>query len=63
MVLLQHSQIFTQRHITGRIDWSNAYNKVEVTWTTHDAGGLTDLDIALARVCDAAFDRHAPVAK
>ena len=44
-------------------DWSNAYNKVEVTWTTHDAGGLTDLDIALARVCDAAFDRHAPAAK
>lgn len=41
-------------------DWSNGYNKVEITWTTHDAGGLTDLDVALARVCDAAFDRHAP---
>ena len=44
-------------------DWSNVYNKVEVTWTTHDAGGLTDLDIALARVCDAAFDRRAPAAR
>ncbi len=43
-------------------DWSNAYNKVEVTWTTHDAGGLTDLDVALAGVCDAAFDRRAPAA-
>jgi 4a-hydroxytetrahydrobiopterin dehydratase len=44
-------------------DWSNAYNKVEIAWTTHDAGGLTDRDIALARVCDAAFDRHARAAK
>ena len=44
-------------------DWSNAYNKVEVTWTTHDAGGLTELDIALARVCDAAFERRGRTAK
>jgi 4a-hydroxytetrahydrobiopterin dehydratase len=44
-------------------DWSNVYNKVEITWTTHDAGGLTELDIALARACDVAFDRRARVAK
>ena len=44
-------------------DWSNAYNKVGVTWTTHDAGGLTELDIELAGVCDAAFERHARSAK
>ncbi len=29
-------------------DWSNAYNKVEITLTTHDAGGLTAKDLALA---------------
>lgn len=30
-------------------EWSNVYNKVEVRLTTHDAGGLTDLDFKLAR--------------
>ena len=33
-------------------EWRNVYNKVTVTWTTHDAGGLTDKDIRLASVCD-----------
>jgi len=44
-------------------EWSNVYNKVEITWTTHDAGGLTDRDIELARACDAAFERHARAVK
>jgi len=29
-------------------DWSNAYNKVEITLSTHDAGGLTEKDVDLA---------------
>ena len=29
-------------------EWSNVYNKVTVTLTTHDAGGLTSLDVSLA---------------
>ena len=34
-------------------EWSNVYNKVEVTLTTHDASGLTDKDLALAAAMDA----------
>lgn len=30
-------------------DWSNSYNRVEVRLTTHEAGGVTDKDVALAR--------------
>ena len=29
-------------------EWYNVYNKVSITLTTHDAGGLTDLDSELA---------------
>ena len=34
-------------------EWSNVYKTVEVTLTTHDAGGLTELDATLARRMDA----------
>lgn len=30
-------------------DWRNSWNRVEITLTTHDAGGLTARDTALAR--------------
>lgn len=36
-------------------EWRNVYNRVSVTWTTHDALGLTEKDMAMAHFCDRAF--------
>ena len=33
-------------------EWSNVWNKVEITLTTHDAGGLSARDVALAETID-----------
>jgi 4a-hydroxytetrahydrobiopterin dehydratase len=33
-------------------EWFNVYKTVEVTLSTHDAGGLTDRDIKLAEAMD-----------
>lgn len=33
-------------------EWSNVYNKVTITLSTHDAGGLTEKDVGLAEKID-----------
>ena len=35
-------------------EWFNVYSRVEVLLATHDAGGVTELDVTLARLMDEA---------
>lgn len=45
-------------------DWSNSYNRVTISLSTHDAGGVTELDFQLARFCEAAsLGTASPVAR
>lgn len=38
-------------------EWSNVYNKVQIHLTTHEAGGITKNDFALARDIDEIHNR------
>ena len=35
-------------------EWFNVYNRVDMTLATHDADGVTDLDVRLAKIANAA---------
>jgi 4a-hydroxytetrahydrobiopterin dehydratase len=37
-------------------EWSNIYNRVDILLTTHDAGGLSARDVAMAKAIDRLID-------
>ena len=47
------SVAITAEKLNHHPEWFNVYKTVEVTLTTHDTGGLSDLDLKLAKRMDA----------
>jgi 4a-hydroxytetrahydrobiopterin dehydratase len=43
--------LYAERH-DHHPEWFNVYNRVAVTLSTHEAGGVTEKDLALARFMD-----------
>ena len=41
-------------------EWSNVYNRVDILLATHDAGGVTELDVSLAGAIDKAAAKRIP---
>ena len=39
-------------------NWANVYNRVDIRLSTHDANGLTQLDLELAHLIDACLTRR-----
>ena len=44
-------------------EWLNVYNRVEIVLSTHDVGGVTVRDVALARFIDSVTPERGPQAQ
>lgn len=43
---------FHAERLAHHPEWFNVYNKVDVTLSTHDVGGVSHLDVELAKIMD-----------
>ena len=49
---------FEAEKIDHHPDWTNVFNKVDVTLSTHDQNKLTDKDLSLAQIMEKTFVKH-----
>ena len=49
---------FEAEKIDHHPDWTNIYNKVDVTLTTHDQNGITSKDLSLAEIMEKTFVKY-----
>ena len=47
---------FEAERLNHHPNWYNVYNRLEISLSTHDAGGVTELDIQLATIIDSLVD-------
>ncbi|NMN04472.1 MULTISPECIES: 4a-hydroxytetrahydrobiopterin dehydratase [unclassified Novosphingobium] len=43
---------FAAERMDHHPEWANVYNRIDIWLTTHDAGGISSRDVALAQVID-----------
>lgn len=43
---------FAAERMNHHPEWANVYNRIDIWLTTHDAGGISSRDVALAQVID-----------
>lgn len=51
---MTHVAIAAEKH-NHHPEWSNVYNRVSITWTTHDVRGLSTNDSFMARMCEQVY--------
>ena len=51
---------FVAEKLDHHPEWSNVYNRVHVALTTHDSGGITELDFTFAARALEIFRRYSP---